>query len=155
MEAMDYDPNLTALIPNMTSDTTPSGLANASTCNPNVYAYNAFDRSDSTYWASTVNNGLNSWLQYKFSNPKLFKKIEIQPLISSNTARVKNFKVQASNDGNTWTQLLSGTCQNSNTVQSFTLDSTTAYQYIRLFIINHYGATDEVSGVRKMQVYGK
>ena len=52
-----------ALIPVMTSNTTPSGEASASSQNTSYYAYMAFDNDTATFWRG--NSTINEYLRYK------------------------------------------------------------------------------------------
>jgi len=58
-------------IPQMTSNTTPSGAAAASSVNSSA-AWNAFDRNTGTVWQSNTNN--SGWLSYNFPTGKIIKR---------------------------------------------------------------------------------
>lgn len=82
------------LVPTMTSNTTPSGVASASTAYSGSYAYMAFDKTTSTAW-STDNSVTNAWVQYQFTSSvelASFKAVYAD-------GRIGHYKIQGSNDG--------------------------------------------------------
>lgn len=121
------DPNLIALIPTMTSNTAPSGVASASTeyAGGGFNAFQAFDGKDSTFWSGEQNLTSGQWLQYQFANAVIAKKITI------NNYNASSFTLQASNDGSSFTTLVSGTLSD-NTTSTFNFNNTKAYKYYRL-----------------------
>ena len=80
-EEIQYTDNV---IPRMTSNTSPSGVASASSVYDNTkgfqLAYLAFDRStsQSNWWGPTANN-ISGWLEYDFKTDKCITKYTIQP----------------------------------------------------------------------------
>ena len=87
------------LVPEMTSNNTPSGIC---LCDSNVSgeeAYKAFDRNNSTYWESNVANTTGGqWVGYKFTTPQI-----IDYLINRSSAgATNNVKVQYSDDDVNW-----------------------------------------------------
>lgn len=82
------------LVPTMTSNTTPSGVASASTAYPGSYAYMAFDKTTSTAW-STDNSITNAWVQYQFTSSVELASFKA---VYAN-GRMGHYKIQGSNDG--------------------------------------------------------
>jgi len=96
-----------ASVPAMTSDTTPSGVASASSIfSSNNYAYKAFDKDTSTRWASQrpISSGGES-LEYEFDSACAITKARIY----NNTGypTVGNYRIQNYVDG-AWRTLYSG-----------------------------------------------
>ena len=97
---------MSALIPNMTSNTTPSGVASASS----IYdsSYDAFDAmtgspSFSTFWNDGNGVSLPQWLRYDFDSPVTAASFSIMAWDSGGPLV---FEIQGSNDGfSTYTTL--------------------------------------------------
>ena len=146
------DPNLIALIPIMTSNTTPSGVVSAINADSNYPAYYAFDNNNDTKWWSTSSS--NGWIAYKFPSAKRVTKALLRPTYDGGGARVKNYKIQASNDGNNWTTLYTGVCNNSSDEQIVTFKNATSYMNYRIFVVDNYVANGGIS-IKTVQLYGK
>lgn len=140
-----------ALIPAMTSNTTPSGTASASSYNSGHEAYKAFDRDDTTYWSPT-NGSTSGSVQYDFGSQKVATKATVKGLYASEV-RIKNFKIQASNDGVSFVDLYSGVYPNDNTepVETIDLNNVTGYRYYKLEVLDTYGND---AAVKEFQVLG-
>ena len=126
-----------ALIPAMTSYTTPSGEVSASSeYSPSRYAaWQAFDISGSTSWFAGI-AGVGQWLQYRFEKPHRFTSFEIHTT-SSNT-HADNYIIQASNDGLNWENINNGKqysipVTNNDTKVIDTISDEERFSYIRLF----------------------
>jgi len=125
------------LIPTMTSNSTPSGIASASTEISSTYAaWKAFDKivTGDSGWitASFVTTG---WLKYQFALAKIVVSYTITPPYTyANDRAPKDFQFQGSNNDTDWTTLdsQSGITWTSNTPRTFTFSNTTAYLYYRL-----------------------
>lgn len=143
------DPNSIALIPTMTSATTPSGVASASTeYSTGAYpAWKAFDNDNNTYWNSAVGSMSNQWLQYQFPNPVVANRIKIQ------AGSAISYTLQGSNNGIDFVNLSEGTLTVLGT-HEISFDNTTAYQYYRLANVNCQPGDNAVS-VYSVQLYGK
>lgn len=127
------------LIPAMTSDIVPSGIASASS--NSTTAFQAFDgdsdfsNTDSTGgWRSTT-GGIPAWLQYKFPSAAVADHYSIT-VWKSSYSTPKDFKLQGSQDGSNWTDLDTRTGINwfSGETKAFQFTNTTAYIYYRLSI---------------------
>lgn len=93
--------NLKALVPTMTSNTTPSGVASASSFYASGYeAWKAFDNGGGV-WNSTATS--DNWLQYKFENPVKLEYANIGRISDgyNNKTQIK-YKIQVSTDGVNW-----------------------------------------------------
>lgn len=140
-------------VPKMTSNTTPSGVCSASTVSGSNYAYMAFDEVAGNAWMAT--SGTNQSVTYKFTESKLIKLVTLQVLIDSAAARVKNFKVQGSNDGVTYTDIKSCVYENNHNLQAFELsENETSYQYLRVYVTDNYNTSLYIS-ITALQFYGR
>jgi hypothetical protein len=126
--------NLGAMsIPQMTSNTTPSGTAAANSVG-NAPAWNAFDRNTGTAWQSgTFNNG---WLSYQFPTGRIIKRYGFFTT-TNNNASPRTWTFEGSNNGSTWTTLDTQTnfVTGVSTFHSFDISAnTTSYTYYRINI---------------------
>ncbi len=97
------------VIPTMTSYTTPSGVASASsTLDTNQVAWKAFDHNSTDYnfgWQSSKYSFPN-WLMYEFTSAKKITKYSITSSTNGNSVGApKNWTFEGSNDGTNWTVL--------------------------------------------------
>lgn len=140
---------LNVKVPIMTSDTTPSGVASASSSTPPYEPYRAFDGDDSTAVspATVVSVG---WVQYQFVNPVCINKVAI---MAGTGARVRQFDILMSNDGSTWENLLSDTNPNDEIWHYYKAINNKYYLYFRLNIKN--GHNNQWWQVRGLQFYGR
>ncbi len=130
-------------IPAMTSNTSPSGTASASSeYNTNSQAWKAMDGSDSSQWASgsgTKSTGGTAWIQYDFGYP-------VRPTVmtykSSATYRAKTYSLLGSNDGSEFTELSAGTLPNSTDKITVALNVSRRYRIFRLVLTNKYTAAN-------------
>jgi hypothetical protein len=119
-------------IPQMTSNTLPSGVANAGS--NNATAWNVFDQNDATSWTSSTGIGTNSWVSYQLTSAVVAKRyFLLRPVLATN--RPSSWRFEGSNDGSSWTILDTVTADaTSGTYLSGTLANTTAYLYYRIFV---------------------
>lgn len=145
-----------ALIPVMTSNTTPSGVASAISEYSIYHAYYAFrnlydDTTNTECWQANDAKGVshsNLWLMYKFPEAVTVKKFRIRYVYTS----AVNYKIQGSNDGSTFTDL--GTFTTIDGTEQ--LNNTNSYLYYRLLITTQTTSSPNVYGgcVRDLQLYG-
>ena len=150
-----FESVLNVKVPVMTSNTTPSGVCFGSGSYSSSYDFwNAFDRNSSSRWASVAYQVTNQHIGYEFSEPIAVARCSFSPLYSSGKQTVKNYRIEVSNDGNTWDVIASDTLANSNvgTVLKV-LNYSTAKKYVRLFIEDSY-STDGIS-IYELQFYGR
>jgi hypothetical protein len=119
-------------IPIMTSNTTPSGAAAASSVNSTNAAWRAFDRNNGTSWISgTVNL---AWLSYEFPTGKVIKRYGFFSSATSGQ-NIRTWTFEGSNDNSTWTVLDTQTnfVTGLSTFYSFDISvNTTLYVYYRI-----------------------
>jgi hypothetical protein len=123
-------------IPLMTSNTTPSGIANASSTtgfSGGIGPYGAFDRNINTLWESNV---ATAWLSYQFPTGRIIKRYGFFSYLSNNS-NPRTWTFEGSNDGTTWaildTQI--NFITTISTFYSFDISSNvTSYLYYRINI---------------------
>jgi hypothetical protein len=120
----------------MTSDTTPSGVVSASTVlNPALYpAWRAFDKNNSTSWASST-SGPPQWLEYEFPSPTVVNRYV---LLANNTDAPVTWEFQAWN-GSSWIVLQSiVNAPKVGTATTYNFTNTTAYNKYRMYMLAPY-----------------
>jgi len=133
------------LIPNMTSDTTPSGIVSSSDYYGSWYDYLGFNTTG--YWGS--GNVPPNWLQYQFTSSS--------PLAVSYQLKYYDFThyspqewyLYGSNDGSSWTVL---DHQLTHTGSMINFSNSIRYSYYRLTIISRM-PTNSASLII-LQIYG-
>ncbi|RRJ66413.1 hypothetical protein EHV15_28440 [Paenibacillus oralis] len=129
-------PDETNLIPKMTSNTTPSGVASTSSVyGSGVYPYLAFDQSDSKWLSGNV--GGKAILSYKFAEPKIVSAYSLKYYASYNGHNLKDWKFEGSNDGTIWDILDSQSGigdWTSDVKKTFLFKNKKQYMYYRLNI---------------------
>lgn len=147
-----WDSVLQPLVPTMTSNTTPSGEVSATSAMSGYEAYKAFDNNTSTAWiASSGSSGFDMSLTYQFANAVCAKVAKVLVYHDGN-AHAKNYSIEVSNDGSTYTALTSGVFENITTTQTVDLSSnTTEYQYYRLRITSMYASANVA--ITELQYY--
>jgi hypothetical protein len=125
--------NLGAMsIPQMSSNTTPSGTAAASSVSGTGAAWKAFDRDTSSIWLSLNANA--AWLSYQFPTGKIIKRYGFFSH-SANANNIRTWTFEGSNNGSTWVVLDTQTnfVTGISTFYSFDISSnTTSYTYYRI-----------------------
>ena len=146
------------LIPTMTSNTLPSGVASASTeFNSSYYAYKAFDGNNSTLWGSSDGQSAGEWIKYDFGygNEKKLDSVYFRNRSETNYA-VGSFKFQGSNDDTNWTDLVEVTGLDTNDNSTVPIPAgykNTAFRYVRWLIVSNAHASSG-TGFVELQVNG-
>lgn len=128
----------TSFLPEMTSPTAPAPYE--ITDNTSSNSWKAYDSvtyvntSDAgCYWLAY--NTLPAWSMIKLDEPRVFTAISIYGVGSSYINRLpKTFKIEGSNDGETFTTLLDVDQAPAANVNNYTFERTAAYQYYRIYI---------------------
>jgi hypothetical protein len=127
--------NLGAMsIPQMTSNTTPSGAAAASSVQSGFPAWQAFDRNTGTAWQSNTSN--TGWLSYQFPTGKIIKRYGFFTT-TNNGANPRTWTFEGSNNGSTWVVLDTQTNFVTGVSTFFSFDisaNTTSYTFYRINI---------------------
>lgn len=127
-------------VPNMTSNTTPEGIANQSSVYGSTdLAWKAFDRDDISYWRSSVTP---SWITYQFSSPKIITSYYFNNYSVNYVGNPKNWTFEAWT-GTDWIVLHTVTdYPGSNTEYTSPIfENTTAYLLYKLNISLAFGGT--------------
>ncbi|MGR6126739.1 discoidin domain-containing protein [Paenibacillus sp. SER-28] len=147
----EYSENL---IPNMTSNTFPSGVASAS--NEFSSANRAFDGDFATIssaWGSNVNA---AWLRYDFPTPVVIGQYVIYPQTTASDRAPKDWTLEGSNDGVTWNIL--DTQSNitewlDSTPKKFTFSNSNSYKDYRINITANNG--NQILAIGELEMMSK
>ena len=143
--------HLYKLIPKLSSNSQDGYEATASSVWTNDSGHQpfyAFDGASNTKWASDGTG--TQWLQIKFPTATISNVAKIISRTDGNynNQAPKDFEIQGSNDGETWTTLTSQTdvsWSSQGQIQTFEYENETAYLYYRLFITANSGESDDYS----------
>jgi hypothetical protein len=133
-----YAPDSPDQIPEMTSDTAPSGIASVdSIYNANYPAWKAMDNTNIDHICWLSGTTYPHWLRYQFASGKTITSYSITSRnyptwIASPTA----WKLQGSTNGSSWTDLDTQTSQSfsNNEKKTYSFSNSTSYTYYRLYI---------------------
>lgn len=154
-----------SLIPIMTSNTAPSGVASASAAAYDCQPWCCMNGSPGTAawhrWSGAFQSGSTNYIQYRFSNSVYIDTLEIIPGgadvdIGDDCPCV----IQASNDGTTFVDLGTFTILASQDKTKINIPVNchdTKYSYVRLVFnswLQHSGS-NHIIGLHKFQVYTK
>jgi hypothetical protein len=130
-------------IPLMTSNTTPSGQAFASTAAVGGEAWRAFDKNTTTIWGTPTGTVTGS-IGYQFPTARIIKRYLWRSPSTNPTNNPRNWTFEGSNDGVNYTTLDTVTGSSigiSATYTSSALTNTNAYSFYRMNItLNNGGA---------------
>ena len=124
--------------PVMTSATTPSGVASASSIYDTGYVpYYAFDGS-SDIWCSQSGLPINQqWLRYDFPTPVFLHSLNVTP---GTDGPMKDFRLEYSDDGTSWLTAMTGTFAQSNTSALHKIEQLLGqHRYWRIFAVTGHG----------------
>lgn len=136
---------LKAMIPVMTSNTSPSGVASAS--NGGTDAWTAFTPSTLDGWISP---GVGvTWIQYKFPRPTTCNKMILT--VAKTGGGTFTLVLSGSNDGSAFTNLVSFDVDTTPIIMTPTVpfSNNTSYLYYRITLPNNVGFTFDA-----IQLYG-
>ena len=152
---------LIALIPTMTSNTSPSGIASGSSLASSYYQhYYAFCNGTcisgaTSAWIPAINDN-SPYIQYQFNTARIVVKAKVylsRTLV--NQGQSPTYSIKASNDGTNWITLLSN---QTGTLNEVTIDipNNTSYSYYRLQFNQSINQSALVGTWRvyKLQFYG-
>ena len=150
-------------VPTMTSNTTPSGVASASSVESTGYeAYKAFDGNDTSAWNSAgTASGTNVHIKYTFSNAIKAIIARIKPTYgtSSQALFLKSFEIQASNDNfaSDIHTLYIGSFLNIATDVFINLNNSNSYSSYRLLCKDSYRVESNLKyyAIQTLQFYGR
>lgn len=126
--------------PVMTSNTTPSGVASASSIYSTGYmAYYAFEGS-SGIWCSQSGLPINQqWLRYDFPTPVFLHSLNVTP---GTDQPMKDYRLEYSDDGTSWLTAMTGTFAYGNTSAIHKIDQPLGqHRYWRIAAITSHGSS--------------
>lgn len=146
------------LIPTMTSNTTPNGVASVINFIPPHDAYFAFDHAIGLYnkWLC---NGITGWLQYQFILPKIIEQYTIQEPgeVAELNRMPKDWTFKGSNDGSSWDILdirINEPTWSTSEKRTYQFANNVSYLYYRIDITTNEGnANYVVIGELEMMEY--
>lgn len=118
-------------------------------------AYKLFDDNTGTAWSTPEGVNTNQYCGIHLANPEAAVRLGINPRQWANVVQIHDFKLQASNDGTTWVDLLTDSVTNDASIAGtwvyYDFSNTTAYSYYRLYVIN--ANTSRTVTVFEMQLF--
>lgn len=148
------------LVPVMTSNTAPSGIASADSNNSLDDPWKAFDHQPSqpnnstSYWMSA--QVLPNFLSYKFDAAKTIVSYAVTTsFLVAATNSIKAWKLQGSNNGTAWTDIdsQSNIYWVAGERKLFTASNTTAYLYYRIYITETNGGAS--AHIAELELFGQ
>lgn len=142
-------------VPIMTSNTAPYGELIGGEYSGDAWVpWHVFDGDSNTGWATPANKTTNIPIGYKFNNPICIKALYIENItISGLTDRgLKDFKIQYSDDNDTWNDAYSDTLASEES-KLFVFSNAGYHIYWRLLCVNNHGA--EYICIYTLQFYGR
>lgn len=134
-----------SMIPAMTSNTTPQGVAAASTIySASLDAWKAFDKNTTDAgWLMEGNKWNGAWIRYTFSQPTVINKYGIKgPNSNASTDCAKSWRFEGSNDGTNWIILDTRTNQpawSTGEYREYVFTNKATYNTYRLVYTANYG----------------
>jgi hypothetical protein len=146
-----FESVLNVKVPTMTSNNTPSGVANAYRNGGNNYApWKAFDGSSATTYGTGDRRTSNDWISYTFPSPMRLYKFDyltgVQPSYS--------ISVQGSNDEATWSDLYTGSINSDGSVLSEPISNNNPFTSFRIKS-NETSPSTYWFDVQTIQFYGR
>ncbi|MDT9719212.1 discoidin domain-containing protein [Paenibacillus sp. ClWae2A] len=138
VSTLKYSDN--TVIPQMTSNTAPSGIASASNTNNPSFPYRAFDGDIGGTWYATASFPIT--LQYEFTQSRVIGKYSLLGYTAENNS--KSWTFEGSNDGVKWTILDEQENQTNWTVgevRSFSFKNTASFKIYRININSNNGGS--------------
>lgn len=137
------NPTVENLVPIMTSNTAPSGVASSSV--NGTTEYRIFNRNSSGWFANanppptTVNTDSGHWIQYDFGSEKIVGDITLTALnVTTNQGGIKDFSFYGTNDGINFEHLYSDTHPNNLSKVIYNTGNKKSYRMYRLVVKNSY-----------------
>lgn len=156
-----FESVLNVKVPVMTSSTTPSGVAIASSyyegnADGSYGAWKAFNDGTSGGAWYAGQSDTSPWIQYKFTSAKKIKAFKIAPYPNSSTPHTNGiYEVLGSNNGTDFTKIEDGISITYNTIMYALANNETNYQYIRLHRTSKPISTSYSNIINMLQFYGR
>lgn len=144
-----------ALIPVMTSDTTPSGICSSSGIYGDYQPFKAFDGNNATFWHSTKSSSSSyqPWIKYDFGSAVSIKAFTLYAQ-HNNTLRFKTILVEGSNDDAIYTSLYTETTTATEKENWQGTFAEANYRYVRITFKDLVNVNNEyMAWVNTIQFY--
>ncbi|PIH59769.1 hypothetical protein CS562_07470 [Paenibacillus sp. LK1] len=144
------------IIPIMTSNTSPAGVASASGNFSEREPYRAFNRSDQTTTDHWLVQQVKGWLSYEFSEPMIIQKYSLEIYKGYESRAPRSWTFEGLSDNGVWIILdtiSSQTGWNANIKREFSFLNSNYYKRYRINITQNNGDTGYV-GIHNMEMFG-
>ncbi len=143
------------IVPDMTSDTSPSGKSSASDIQSSSYpAWKAFSYNEKESWSIKRDSEQSpAWIAYEFQKPKRIVCYSL--LVDTTWNPIQTWNFEASNDGKQWTVLQSYVLTNSWSqfpMQVFDVNNSNYYTQYRINITNRRSVALYVYRIEMMEL---
>ena len=141
-------------VPTMTSNTTPEGVASASSIHSSGYdAFKAFDKNTSTSWVA--GGTVPQWIQYQFVRPVFVHTVTITGYDSAgNNYNPTSITIQASQDGSTFIDIQTLNQEFTNTPTTLYIAKQGYYKYWRVRVNSTVGGSGNYPIIRELNFKG-
>ena len=149
-----YGRELKVSVPVMTSNTAPYGEAIASGSYSNLYPYMAFDGNVAQSWQGSTDasgSGNGEWVGYHFPSKFYLKFVDIDGYGYSTPSDIYYAKVQGSDDGTTWIDVIEKTQLANGVHTCIAVEDTVGYDYLRIIALD---SSMTAFGMYELQFYG-
>ena len=123
--------------------------------NPTYAEDKACDDNESTRWVSEDTVGFPHWWKYDLGNgvTKIVTKVRIYPYRSAGeNVRLKDFKIQGSNNDSDWTDIHTGQQTNDLGWQDYTFANENAYRYNRIYVTTTWDVGNAGCGIYEIEM---
>jgi len=130
------------LIPQMTSNTAPSGVASASSEDGTDFrAFRGMDRNTGTYWSTASTGRYPSWLRYEFTEPRKIYKYAFTPRGGDAFNGIPRDWILQGWNGASWDDLhtVTGETWSNSNRREFLVDNVGEYSRYRIYITMNNG----------------
>jgi len=154
-----FESVLNAKVPNMTSNTAPSGTVIYSAQISDQPAYMAFNSTNSpdnhTKWMSGSGQTSGDWIGYDFVEPVRITKIMLHNRITETVASPSSFILQSSDDNTNWDNIKSFSNSNNsaNAVTYYKTLNLDTHRYYRIYITGTYNNSSPI--IAQLQFWGR
>lgn len=148
-----FESVLNVKVPTMTSNTTPSGVASASSVSGSNDAFHAFDNVSGNRWASSGVPPAN--LNYKFTQNVKVYKVSFRPFYGGGQT-VKDYQIESKVNGS-WVSEKSGTTENVDYTNPIdvVITSPNASDEHRIYVSSSHTNSFNYVSIHSLQFYGR
>ena len=148
-----FEDVLDVKVPNMTSNTAPSGTVSCSNSIGAYYGWKAFNSDDANGWIPS--SDVDPWIQYDFETSVQVNKVTTKGSIYG-ALQTFTAKIQGSNDGSVFQDIYSNiTVKNDGVAYPFVFENNNKYRYYRLAYLSKTSSTYNINYGSDFQFYGR